>query len=80
MTYFLIIKGSANQAHWAAAVHHIDLFDLREGEFGSCGAKADVKASDLIDWFLETNEPAPFPAGTLLFYQPVEEASHDEHL
>ena len=77
MTYFLIIKGSGSQAKWAATARHIDLYDVREGEFGSSSGKADVRASDLIDWFLETREPAPFPAGTLLFYQPVEEASHE---
>jgi hypothetical protein len=68
-TYFLIIKGDKSQAVKAAAARGIVLMDETLGAFGNSHGKTNANVDKLTKWFCETNNPAPYPVGTLLFYQ-----------
>jgi hypothetical protein len=70
--YFLIIKGDPSQAVKAAADRGIVLTDEKIGTLNSSG-KTNGNLDKLINWFCETNDPAPFPVGTLLFYQEIKQ-------
>lgn len=65
---FLIIKGSLSEAIEAAKVRGIALIGESAGTYGSIYCHCDASHESIVrEWF---NEPgnAPFPAGSLLFF------------
>ena len=79
MTYFLIIKGTLDEAAEAARQRQIKI--RLEGEVANTfapltkawleenGEPERVSIGRLIDWFGELTGNPPFPPGTLLWYK-----------
>lgn len=76
----LIIKGNmfdasnASHARGIALVSAAQLFDNRPSEV--VASVADAALDAVRQWYLETDGPAPYPAGALLFYSTREDREH----
>ena len=68
--FIVIIKGSARDAHRAAANRAVPLrvVGTLTGAEHVSGRVGDQHEPKLMRWFCEDQGPAPFPPGSLLFY------------
>jgi hypothetical protein len=79
----LIIKGNMFDAFTASHQRGIALLtaaqQFREGPFSdvvaSCG---DAYLNAVRSWFIESDGPAPYPAGALLFYSDKQSAAMND--
>lgn len=70
----LVIKGDITAAYKAADAHMVELTSITE----RCGSDECIASAprhclfNVMRWFIAEQENAPFPAGTLLFYNSPE--------
>ena len=68
MALCLIVKGNRYQAARAAADRGIPFAFVRETNNETVGLTAEIKFTEVSQWFGEAPSHAPFPIGTLLLY------------
>jgi hypothetical protein len=79
----LIIKGNMFDAFNASHARGIALISaaqqFREGPFSDVVAScADSSIDAVRSWFIESDGPAPYPAGALLFYSDKQSAAMND--
>jgi hypothetical protein len=72
--YTLIIKGDETAAFAACREHKVEITSIvKHNKFDECIVTTPYWPNIdtiLVQWFCESNAPAPYPAGTLMWYGP----------